>query len=799
MSKFLQKPRPARDNSIASSNVLHHTPGYVYWKDSQNKYLGANLRYLDLIGLSDPDTILSKTDIELNLPASLMALGQKDVQVLASGISEQFSDDITLPSGESLSFYGECTPLFDGAGQINGIITSAIPINVKKKQEVMLSSMLMDSLYMNKIEQTEEDITAYLRGIVDSMPGCVYWKNAEHRYLGANKLCLAQLGLSSFEEIIGKVDEELWGRDKADFLRENDKRVMELGESVIYEEPTVINGQNFIFMAAKMPLKDKAGNVIGIIGTSVDITELKEMQKALEQEKIRAESANIAKSEFLATMSHELRTPLNAILGMSQILKNKVVDKALSECADIIYKSGTSLLSLINDILDFAKLDAGSLKLVMVHFDLRLLIEEVVNHFKHQAQSKGIEIIMDYNPLVPHLLTGDSKRVRQIIINLLGNAIKFTELGYVLISVECIKKTFTNVELQISIEDTGIGIEKSYIETVFEKFTQVDSTYSRQHEGTGLGLSITKQLIEMMNGTISVNSQLNKGSIFWCNIPFMLQPKAGMHRSWEQYQSDVSILIVTDHPVHARVIYRQIGSMSVVVSGSSAIATLENAFNEGTYYHIVIIDQKLTTESPEQLVMKIASNVQFEQVMLAAFTEDISQESHQRLQGYGYFCLIELPIQPSEFLKHLNTQWCHWQRMKEAEKDAIKNINAKILLVEDNILNQKVAKILLQETHCDVDIANNAAEAMSLAKKHEYDLIFMDIGLPGKNGMEITQDLRKLSDYYANVPIIAMTAHVLKSEREQAVTAGMDDVITKPIIQTQLQHILYKWIHIRKH
>lgn len=648
------------------------------------------------------------------------------------------------------------------------------------------------------ISAKQAEVTDYLRGIVDSMPGCVYWKDAKHRYLGANRLCLDQLGLASFEDIIGKVDEELWGRDKAEFLRENDRRVMEVGESIIYEEPTIINGKSFIFMAAKMPLKDKANNIIGVIGTSVDITELKRIQAELEQEKLRAESANIAKSEFLATMSHELRTPLNAILGMSQILKNRQAEINVVECAEIIYKSGSSLLSLINDILDFAKLDAGTLKLVQASFDLRVLIEDAVNNFKHQAQSKGIDIIMDYNPAVPHLLQGDAKRIRQIIVNLLGNAIKFTEEGYVLISVEQITKSALDVELQISIEDTGIGIEKNYIGKIFEKFTQVDSTYARQHDGTGLGLSITKQLVEMMNGSIHVNSQLNKGSTFWCQIPFILQQKEITYRSWEQYQSDVRILIVTDHLVHAKVIYKQTGRMSTVVSGQSAMANIENAFSEGSPYHIVMIDQKLTSEAAEQIAHKISSNIQFEDVMLVAYTEDVGQLAYERLCQLGYFCLIELPIQPSQFLKQLNHHWQQWIGVKQDEKKALSHINAKILLVEDNLLNQKVAEILLQGTHCDIDIANHAREAMSYIMQNTYDLIFMDIGLPGKNGMEITKEIRQSLTKNAAVPIIAMTAHALKSEREQALEAGMDDVITKPIIQTQLQHMLYKWVYVKR-
>lgn len=770
------------------NRIPENSPGYCYIKDLQGIYCDANLAFMRLFNCQNTGELFGKTFGDFSF-SYYTAFDAHDQSIIKTGIAQQFIDYITLPNQSILKLFSERIPIKDTDDNCIGVMTTALSIPT----EVTLSAIGENTALEHKILNKHYEVSQYLRGIVDSMPGCVYWKDANHRYLGANQFCLEQLGLAHFEDILGKVDEELWGSDRAEFLRYNDRAVMNSGKTILYEEPTTINGKTFIFMAAKMPLKDSEGNIIGIIGNSIDITELKATQAALEQAKRRAEQANLAKSEFLATMSHELRTPLNAIMGMAQILCGKLQKQELREYADIIYKSGLSLLSLINDVLDFARLDAGTLKLLPSAFDLRSLIEDLVYNLKHQLLDKPIELIMDYNPVIPHLLVGDSKRVRQILINLIGNAIKFTKKGYILVSVEALKQTKDRISLQLSVEDTGIGIDKAHIHNIFEKFTQIDTSYSRQHEGSGLGLSIVKQLVTMMGGEIHVNAQENKGSIFWVNLPFLLQSSTKNLQLWQDYEPNVRVLITTDHPAHTKVLSKQLGGAGTVVPGNEAISVLEMAAAQNNAYHVLLIDQTLRSASPKIIIQTIKNNVLFSTIMPLAFSKHIDQHAHEKLAADGYFSLIELPILPSDFLLQLKHHWEHWKATKEAESHSIKTSNIKVLLVEDNVLNQKVAKLLLDEMHCFVAVAADAMEALQHLSREQYDFIFMDISLPGEDGIALTKKIRKMPHPNANRPIIAMTAHVLKREKENAVTAGMNDILLKPLIREQLQHILYKW------
>ncbi|EKD70833.1 MAG: hypothetical protein ACD_46C00377G0003 [uncultured bacterium] len=438
----------------------------------------------------------------------------------------------------------------------------------------------------------------------------------------------------------------------------------EVGPEVQYENRYRIhrpNGDIRWIKDTSFPIYNEKNIFIGFAGIAEDITKEVLNKQELRDAKERAEVANQAKSDFLAMISHELRTPLNAILGMAKILKMQGLPLELQENVDIISDAGNSLLSLVNDILDFARLEVGKLSFTKEPFDIHLLFSQVVQSLQYQAREKNIT--MTYEPEIntPSLVMGDSDRVRQVLVNLLGNALKFTEKGFIKVTVCCEKSLSSQVVFKVTVTDTGIGIREDKLNSVFEKFNQIDSIYHRKHRGIGLGLAITKQLIEAMGGNIHVKSEYGKGSEFSFTLSLELQKTIAIK-------------------------------------------------NKTTYQ-------------------------------------------------------VQSPL-------------------------AKKNFNLTILLVEDNLINQKIATKFLEDFGCRVTIANNGHEVLSQQETlNHFDLIFMDVGLPDMNGFEIVQRLRAMP-FLQEMPIIAMTAHILDRDRQQAFSVGMNKIIAKPISYDELGAVL---------
>lgn len=412
------------------------------------------------------------------------------------------------------------------------------------------------------------------------------------------------------------------------------------------------------------PLFDADSKCYGYVGVSKDVTKDILHEQELQQAKQRAETANQAKVDFLAMMSHELRTPLNTILGVTQILHTKNIGKEAKEYFDIIAHAGKNLLLLVNDILDFAKLEVGKLAFSHEPIDLKYLISQVIYSMQYLAKVKGVALKFDYQKNAPTLVLGDPKRIRQILINLVNNAIKFTEEGHVEITVKSSQHKSLGTVFQLTVSDTGIGIDETMLQYIFEKFSQIDSVYQRKQQGTGLGLAISKELIEKMNGTLAVQSELGSGSQFIVELPLPLQPK-------------------------------------------SAEPLPEKKKNK----------------------IKVAKSSQY----------DLT-----------------------------------------------------VLLVEDNYINQRIARIILEELGCQVEIVSTGKEVINVAGRIDhFDLVFMDIGLPDMSGFEVVRTIRSMG--HVDIPIIAMTAHILERDKQQCFDAGMNGILEKPIHQEELTTTLAIW------
>lgn len=495
-----------------------------------------------------------------------------------------------------------------------------------------------------------------LHQIAQFIPANIYWVDTDSRVIGCNEQQAKVLGFSSAEELYGKTIYDVgnalgWDPSVAEQVRENDLEIMSSGLGQVMEETASIDGEQRTFLSHKNPLHDAEGNIVGIIGAAVDITERKLLEQSLEHARSKAEQASQAKSEFIMNMRHDLKTPASGILGFAQILQNHETDVAKKEQLAYIANSSEKLLELLDEIIDISNIGHNKITNPSNPFSVKQLAKDIVSLLKPEAIQKGIELNYSTDINLPQYLLGDKIRLHRILLNLVSNGIKFTSQGFVHINIECDSKDASKVILKITITDTGIGIAKQHHQQIFDKFQRLTPAYQGVYKGMGLGLYVTKTFIEDLGGTISVESEPGSGTTFSCHIPFALTTQQSQSR---RFHSD------------------------------------ENEFD-------------------------------------FSFTKP-----------------------------------------------------TKVLIVEDNIVAQKIAEDLLQGFGCQVDVAASGEE--TLAKiKNSYDLIFMDIGLPDSDGFSICHSIRKYSSVNNLTPIIGLSAHIDKQTQQQAQEYGMNALLSKPL------------------
>ncbi len=571
--------------------------------------------------------------------------------------THEFSNSIKLSSGEIHYAVWQVLPIYGESNHLSGHVLIGKDITREKIIE-------KDNIANEK----------QIEAVIDSIAGNLWWKDINGRYLGYHDVLAKLLGFNNAHDIIGKTDYELPWAAQADNLIKTDQAVMSTGIPHTKEEQvTTKDGRLLTFLLTKVPLYDKAGHIVGTMGSSINITQLKDMQAKLIQHE-KAEIANRAKSEFIANISHDLRTPLSGIVGMSELLERRVQKKDREMVHDI-KQASQMLLNIFNEIIDFIKIETNNLPIVDVKFELSFVIDSVMVLMLPTVKQKKIRFNIHLDPAIPKYLIGDASRLHRILLNLLSNAIKFTPDGKVLIRVMLDEQNKRGVTLKIMVEDTGIGISKDNLAIIFDRFTRLTASYQGAYKGAGLGLSVVKQFIEEMGGEITVESELGKGSKFICTIPFKVP--------------------TPDLASIAR-IYRP--------------ASLDD-----------IAKQKLT---------------------------------------------------------------CNTNK---------KNAQPNVLIVEDDRLAQKIAQFNLEELQCVADVVETGEEALLLVQKKKYQLVFMDLGLPGMDGYVTAKMIRRWEKSHPDrvqMPIIALTAHTNEENEIKARKCGINFIIQKPLTMEVGQAIL---------
>jgi signal transduction histidine kinase/DNA-binding response OmpR family regulator/HPt (histidine-containing phosphotransfer) domain-containing protein len=535
-----------------------------------------------------------------------------------------------------------------------------------------------------------------------------------------------------------------------------------------------------------------------------------ELQHAIEA----AEASSRSKGEFLANMSHEIRTPMNGIIGMTEVLLNTRLTSSQHKYADAIRRSGRALLKIIGDILDYSKVEAGQLVIEPIPFDLQVACEDVIEMLSTRADEKGLALILRYAPETPRRVVGDAGRIRQVLTNLVSNAIKFTAEGYVLVNVECTGLTSETAAIRATVEDTGIGTPPDKMQEIFAKYTQANPWISRQYGGTGLGLAISKQLVELMGGSIGVQSSEGTGSRFYFTL-FLPVGKSAPPSS--QHRADltgVRVLVVDPSPVNRQVLIEQFSAWGMfayaVGSSSEAIEVLRAARKQDTAYHITLIDDQMPGIHGESLGRALKAEPDLKDTLLVLVTSMGQRGDAQRMLELGFSAYLTRPIRQSELMDAFATIWAAHLKGEDVglitrhtiaesrEASAPERTHlapgTRILVAEDNAVNQQVALEILQSFDCVVTLANDGLEAVERARSERFDLILMDCQMPRKDGYQATQEIRVLEGEGQHIPIVAMTAHAMKGDRERCLAAGMDDYVSKPVDPHSLMDVLSRWL-----
>ncbi len=606
----------------------------------------------------------------------------------------------------------------------------------------------------------------------------------------------ALLGKTRDETGIPDVDPEAWAQHLDNLARRRPFRG--------FEHPRKKSSGETVWLSISgTPVFDSEERFLGYRGTGSDITE-RVRAKELTRAKEVSEQLAKTKGEFLANMSHEIRTPINGVLGMTELLLKTALDGRQRRFAESVRGSAESLLDVINDVLDFSKIEAGKLSLQNAAFDLRPLIEDIIESFAERAHRKGLELAAHVPPRMHRMYRGDPARMRQILTNLIGNAIKFTHEGEVVLRVQSIAERGTAV-LRFDVEDTGIGIAPNKRAGIFESFAQGDGSTSREFGGTGLGLAICDQLVALMGGEIGVESEIGRGSTFWFRVPLPHEELSPTTREEGDALTGSRVLVVDDNPTNREILANQLASWRTLndcaAGGEDALRMLRRAVDSGQPYDLVVVDMHMPEMNGLDLTRRIRSEPELRGPRLVLLSSICDSLDHTTLAAAGVERWLSKPVRQRELYDCLASVAAPGATHGEpggrlAAADGPRSLQGRVLLVEDNLVNQEVALELLDGLGVQVEVAADGAEAVDAWASSSFDLVLMDCQMPHVNGYEATREIRRreVESSLPRIPIVAVTANAMHGDRERCLEAGMDDYLTKPFTEGQLHEVLGRWL-----
>jgi PAS domain S-box-containing protein len=653
-----------------------------------------------------------------------------------------------------------------------------------------------------------------LHTLMDNVPQHIYFKDRDGRFTLVSQAHAKAFGCGDPSELVGRTDFDFFTSEHAQQAWDDEQELVQGRVPVVSKEEkeTWPDGRETWASTTKLPFLDTNGKIIGTFGISRDITDRKRMERDLSAAREAAEQASRAKTEFLANMSHEIRTPMNGVIGMTDLLLETDLTAEQREFAEMVRTSGEALLIVINDILDFSKIEAGKLAIESLAFDLRPVMEAVGEMLAPKAQEKKLELVLQYPTRLPRHFIGDAGRIRQVLTNLVGNAVKFTSHGQILIDVESEGGDELSARMRVSVQDTGCGIPKEKMGALFQKFSQADSSTTRKYGGTGLGLAISKQLIELMGGSIGVRSTLGEGSTFWFTLPLELDTHPQAAPVPVADLRGLRAMIVDDNEMNRRVLHEQIASWGMrngsFSSGDKVLDALRAAKQSGDPYQFVLLDYQMPGMDRAEVAGAIKADPDLRDTVVVLLTSvgewsDLSR----RTEGARVDASLVKPVRQSQLLISLATAWSRnreiWRvgRLASARGAVQKGsgstgdfagFSLRVLLAEDDPVNRQVAVLMLGKLGIRPDVAANGREVVEMFGVSPYDLIFMDCQMPELDGYAATREIRNRERRGRLVRIVAMTADAMEGTRKLCLEAGMDDYISKPVQRNQMIEALRK-------
>lgn len=796
---------------------------WVWETDAELRYAFISERARDITGIDHT------TQIGATLGADRSGASFEDLRLLRETLAARhpFKDavgELKTPSGETLWIARSGKPVFDEAGAFKGYrgVARNVTAEMRARSEAERSRRMLAEanarLEQTVAARTSELISrnAVLDEVISSMADGLAVLDDDLRIVTANTKAAALSGMPSSAWRTGEsivplirkwVDEGAYSVGTiSDYLEDLD---ISLEESGVFR---IVRNQIDGRVVAENVRRRPSG---GFVATYQDITAIKQREQALEQltvelteAKEAAEAAARAKASFLANMSHEIRTPMNGVVGMASLLLDTALTSKQRDMVQVIVNSGDNLLTIINDVLDFSKLEAGKMQIAATPFDLRSAIEDVIALLSARAQEKGLELMLRYQPTLGTQFIGDPGRFRQIVTNLLGNAVKFTDHGHILVTVSGRRRGET-ADVEIAVEDTGCGIPANKLDAIFHAFEQADSSAARRHDGTGLGLAITRRLVEAMDGEIIATSEVGVGSRFVVRTSLRIDTAATPIAPSADDIIGVRALIVDDVKVNRDILIEQLtawGMQPVACdSGAAAIETMRSAAESGAPFDIAIIDHQMPGMDGVELARRMRHDPATISIPLVLLTSSGRKGAPDEPADALFDAYLVKPARASMLLDALIA--CLQGRAIEKANEARVTLMAadapgkerlsgrKVLVAEDNTVNQLVISSMLTKLGCVVLMASDGAEAVALYEKERPDIVLTDISMPVMDGIEASRRIREIQQRLGvSAAIVGVTAHAMKDDRDRCLDAGMDDHLPKPVKPGPLRDLLMRWL-----